>query len=649
MAAAGEILDSITDAIPNSYNERVRKFSVNDAYRTVSWVFSAINLIGDSTSGIEFFFSRKDANGKLVRLEDVKEPAVYCFYPPLWPEIPTISEMIKMHVIDMGLYGEAFMRVVKKGKFPVEINVIHPPSISPITSADGKKLVAWKVKTTTPGGQTIEENVPAEQIIQWKYTNPYSRFRGLAPLTSARLAIEQDLNMSIWNAGFFQNGIRNPIALMLKQTFNDRQRKDYMERLKANFGGFVKGQLPLLVEGGVGVQVLQNTMKDLDFIQGKDATREEITSIFGTPPALVGIYRYAATYSVKEQIKMFYRNTLRPKMLYYRDVFQQTVLDIYFPGVICDWEWDSIEEFRKDPAEEAAVQSSLATTAKTYFDMGLTLAHISLILKRPELDPAAIGELDPKPVEIPEPEVPKSITPPRHSHSRTHEVIYTGKAFLKDYAKSAADLPVRLAVQKLSQFSSAFFGQMQAGISKSKSKFNKDFWVKQWEAAPSAIGKAFEDGVSSAYDDFGLDKPDQMEDSLLEHSKACTALVHEYGITAIDGVIKLLAKSKPQEAPEEAALMIKQIMEKLPAEKLAHRAYNRGRYEAFALLGVDELKWCCGRNDGHEHLHGITAKLGEKFKVVDMCYPKSTKENSCGCTVYPVSRKKPKELVKIRA
>jgi HK97 family phage portal protein len=655
MPTAAELLEQLETEFPNTVQQRVRTYNLKDAYKTVAWVYACCNLIADSISGVEFFFSRPgqtDANGETVQLEKLTEPVIYCFYPPRPGEIPTIAEMIKMQFLHLGLFGETFMYLEKKNGTPYQIDLINPLNITPIVSKDGTSIEKWKIRQVQPDGRTVEKLVPVTDIIQWKYPNPYNKFRGMAPLTAARLAIEQDLNMATWNAGFFQNGLRNPIALMLKQTFNDPQRKEYMNRMRQNFMGFVKGQLPLLVEGGVDVRVLSNTMKDLDFVQGKELTREELCAVYNVPPAMAGIFRYANYSNTKEQRSMLYQNTLRPKMVYYRDVFQQSILDTFFPGVVCDWEWNSIDAFKEDPAVQATTELTFANAAQIYWNMGYTMSQIAYILDKPELDPLNQRSAAPPEPEIPEPEVPKAIRPPRVSQSRDYIEYMPEKRWLNKLAIDTSTDTLRPISQRFSSYVISYLDKIKKGLSKTSVRtVNEDFWIETWMTGLTPIiRQSYIEGVRSAYVDLKLAPPEDIlingdltlqkkEEQLLELGKSLVRGIRD----KVNGELK----SKVDGILSD---LIPKLIESIPTAVIVHRIYNLGRFETLKKLGVEEVAWCSSgacADGAHKSLHALAVKVGETFPTTDLTFPGETGSNLCSCTLFPLKVKKPEKKVQL--
>lgn len=622
--AAYDLLEAIEGTFPNTVRERQKAIPLKDAYRAISWVYACCNLIADCIAGVEFELFRYSRKGEEIDLK-ITDPAYKAFNPPAPGQITTLSEMIKLQFLHLGLFGESFGLPTTKGDRMIGLEIISPLLVSPDLDQNGK-LKAWEVRPIR--GTAAPRKIKPEDMVQWKYANPYDNYRGMAPLHAARMAIEQDLNMSTWNAGFFQNGIRNPIALLLKQTFNDNQRKEFMSRLKANFAGFSKGQLPLLVEGGVDVKVLANTMKDLDFVEGKSLTREELCAVYGCPPAQVGIFRYANYANSKEQRNIFYLNTLRPKMIYYRGVFQ-TILDKYFPGVECEWEWDEVDAFKEDPLPDATAAKMQAETAVALFNAGYDQKQIAVILDNEDYDPAnnpesedAYWKPDLEP-QLPEPEEDspedeaedaaeggseKSIS---MAKARDHFTIYAKDGALLLKAKRLAALRDE-TVRKFALFVKTF-GEQHGKVK----GMSDDYWQSLWEEKIFALfEQAYLRGFISVFNDLKMETP--------EH----TPYPEDYAerLQRLYEVPKQLAKMKGKLSIES----------KIRADRIVPAIFALGREQGMRLVKTQMHKWCWAGDSEHQHLHGTEAVFGKAFASTKITYPGAVQgEKVCTCTSFP--------------
>lgn len=143
----------------------------------------------------------------------------------------------------------------------------------------------------TANGQIF--NIPSEWIIHFQLPNPFDVFRGLSPMAAAMLAADSDSAMAYWNGAFFgkdnvmpssvinlKSGDPNaPIDAADAQTLKDQLRADYqaMRRRTAI----------TTAPGGLDVALLGWNPKDMDFIMGRQFTKDEIFAIFGIPGGLL--------------------------------------------------------------------------------------------------------------------------------------------------------------------------------------------------------------------------------------------------------------------------------------------------------------------------------------------------------------------------
>lgn len=664
MATSADVLDQIEQMFPNTVRERQDQYSLKDAYKTVAWVYACVNLIADCIAGVEFYFYRGDGEFKrdrdVIQLSDFPvnnrgrnvstDPIVLAFATPREGEIPTISEMIKFQFLLHGLFGESFIYPTAwKGKFPIEFELINPLKLTPKINQKTGRLDFWERRAE---GSRPQEKIRPDRIIQMKYPNPYDQFRGMAPLTTARLAIEQDFNMATWNAGFFQAGVRNPIALLLKQTFNENQRKEYISRMRRNFTGFVRGQLPLLVEGGVDLKVLSNTIKDLDFVEGKSLTREELCAIYNVPPAQVGIFRYANYANSREQRSILYLNNLRPKMNYYRDVFQQSILNRWFPGVKCDFYWESVDAFRADPKEEAQTLNTLVQAADKLFQLGYDEKQVSIILKTPEFNQARTltedteDDMDQYEDEQPvaedeadaeDQELPAAASAPKLIRSKEHYKIQAGAKYLFKYAVKLQSKMARHQ-GRLDSFIRTFSENLSKNVQR-KGTLSTDFWSRQWDQGLMPIlEEVFQLGFSDVYRDIKKALPDSIPDSPEFEARS----------ESLRRVVPTISTSVNKDGAnkDESVSVIASLPKKIDAMSIVHRFYNIGRFHAYILTQTEEHVWCWGGDAMHQGLHGKKVALGDDFAEVGLNYPGARKLKSvCTCTTRPTLVRREKERI----
>jgi HK97 family phage portal protein len=652
--------DTSSCTFPNRREEVVKNYNLRDSYRIVSWVYACINAIADAIAGVPLkFYTTAEGENRTEVPEG--HPIHKLFSPPKPGETPTLEDYIRQVYINLGIFGEIFSPLEFDGALPANIPVRNPYLFEAELDKKGD-IKLWKMeKYSNQGGASgVKVNIPPEKLIHYKYYDPYNRHRGLSPLYAGRLPIQQDINMSVWNAGFFQGGLRNPIVILLKHMLGSGPtRNNYLEGISRQFTGFVKGQGPLVVDGGADVRPLLSSIKDLDFIEGKSLTREEICALYGVPPAQVGIFRYANYANSREQTRLFWVNTLIPKMRVLKNTLQVGLLDVYWPGLYIDWDWESVEAIREDPVSEATAESLKSSAARNYWDMGYEKGDIATILDDPDLDAedrvdADEGDDGGDGDDGPPPEEPveESIVTIRDNHIT---LGYNSRAlhqYAQGYQKHILSTYSRQYMAFLKTFTNKVIEEAVDG-----EELDQPKWQKRWvETIRPLMRDIYYDGARQALKEivhpsrvarsfqlegqFGMVefmRGEKAMESIDFFSRSTSA--KSYAITGtVQGYLRSPAVNILSDAPEAVILPMMNIEE---AYWAISRIYHHGRMIAQDVLKVDTHAWAAFRCPITEHndMTGTTVARWGAFNK-GMIHPNadvtSAPVKACTCTTFPV-------------
>jgi len=221
-----------------------------------------------------------------------------------------------------------------------------------------------------------------ENIIHFKYYNPYDLYYGLAPLASARRQADTQEASSKWNLAFF-NGSAEPSSVLecdknvsldlekrLLNTWNDKHR------------GEDKAHRVALLQGGVKLKTIGISQRDMDFVNLSKMSRETTCSIFKVPPAIVGVFEYANYANSKEQLRFYWQNML-PKIGYICEKLTNELLQD--ANNYITFEKSGISALREDETERSQ-------SADRYQRMGFSQNEIIRALNLPF--PILTGEAD---------------------------------------------------------------------------------------------------------------------------------------------------------------------------------------------------------------------------------------------------------------
>ena len=659
-------------SFPNRNQEKVAKYNLRESYRIVSWVYACINVIAESISGVPFKFydgPPDDTEKKEIKKE---HPVNKLFSPPKPMEIITREDYVKDIFINLGNFGEIFSPLDIKDKIPVNIDIAHPSLFEAMRQENGD-LFAWKYSPYGRDGKQLPPKTLSEgQILQFKYYDPFNKYRGLTPLAPGRLPLEQEVNMSVWNAGFFQGGIRNPVVILLKQMLGTgANRTNFLDQIKRDYTGFVKGHGPLVLEGGADARPLMQSIKDLDFIEGKNLTREEICALFGVPPALVGIFRYANYSNSREQTRLFWVNTLIPKMRLFRNVIQVGLLDKYWPSIYADFDWTKVDAIEDDPVQKATAHNLDTSAANNLYNMGYTKEEIADYLENDKL----IGDgkakpPPPKPV-APKPGVPmapaapaapkkparpagrpankpkSAISSDMEEHTRVWE---NSPEFLESYAEEYQRSTLEPFAEEYLRFVKTFSKQVMAEYLNG-TPLDHLKWKAQWaHSVESLVSRLLYAGVKTAYAEVSEGNGPEISTSkaieLVASENPTRSIEHFVNETVgkslvitgmLSGMLNNPEANKLLETPETVILPLMNMEE---AKWITSRVFHHGKMMAQIVLGVVKHTWAsCQCPLGHENLSGKTVAHWADFPEGAGIHPMAKEAvvplKACTCTTYP--------------
>lgn len=173
------------------------------------------------------------------------------------------------------------------------------------------------------------KSIPLEpiEVLHFKRWHPANDYYGLSPLEAARLAVMSDRAMAEWNYNGFGNDHGVPAGIVsIKDAISDSDFERLKQEWRSNYGGKLR-KTAFLRGGQIAWQSVGLSHSELDFLQGRQAHRDEILGIFGIPIGLVSENATEANATVAE--RQFVERTLYPKLVRIAEKISQDLLPFY--------------------------------------------------------------------------------------------------------------------------------------------------------------------------------------------------------------------------------------------------------------------------------------------------------------------------------
>jgi len=270
---------------PNGLDYRNTYGNQAELYQRMAWVNVAVSTVANIIAGTEL-------SVKKMRAEKERDISNHPFELLLHKPNPLQSrfELMRATASDILLTGNAYWHVIaaSEGAEPIEVWRVNPARIYPVT--DGKSFISGYMYDP---GNSAEILLQPWEICHFKDYHPSNMFLGLSRVEPIAMDAQTDLNMSRWNKDLFgENNARLPGIIAFKDEVGETE----WGIIKADIKEASKTRSQMLLRG-VGDSVTwmkaTDTLREMEFIEGRTFTKEEVYSVFA--PGLSSILAVNAT------------------------------------------------------------------------------------------------------------------------------------------------------------------------------------------------------------------------------------------------------------------------------------------------------------------------------------------------------------------
>ena len=642
-----------------SFGEAIRYLYADRGYEAINetnafsrhvWVYVCINLIARTIAHIPYKIYPIGSD------KEIKDPKNQAYI--LFNNITNDNSMDKYQFWEgLTIYkqfcGNAFVYPVKASKNIVtELNLLDASKMKPILSKDDSTLIGWKYG-----------NIPlaTDDVIQFKYFNPYDKYVGLSPLKTAMNSVEiDDLSMQ-FNKSVVENGSFPGGVVQADHKLTDAQFARTKKEIEDSHKGAAKAGKLLLLEGGLKYQELKITPEELKYIEQRELSKNEIHAIYHVSTALTGDTKAFNRANMGDIKKEFYTKTIIPELRSYEENMNSNFFRIYFPQYEGRFDFSEIRELQEEFKD-------VVTMAKDLFLMGFTRNEINDKLNMGFqkvawgdhwwIQPGMVTadstlednktqegqEQNPqggKPV-VPEKNLQKMIdaftkfVDPKHTQSKKNYVIW--KSLMtsilpieKDYKKKISRFMFELRQEILNNFFSHFAKSMDKNtvlFNSSEARIKFKAMSKQFieaackKAGDTALSEIAKKDISTQFDMSNEDTIRKLQQQLED-----LGLIFD---TLDEQTIEIIKQGVEEGlTTDEIAQNLRDMMDmatnrsNMIARTEIMSAANMGRYEAYDQAGITRVYWIDskdlrvrGNKPSDEYDHNLESEevdYGEEF------------------------------------
>ncbi len=315
----GDVGESIT---VSEYKTKQAQLMAN-----VGWVYAANQVIADDCASVRL---------KLMHvMNDGDEEEVFSHEILDLIDDPnnviTAKQLWNLYYSYLNLTGEAYILKLDQNGNALEDKSKLPSALFPLPShlCDfhvGEK--SWDESYVLYNG----DRYPINAVLRDINPDPETIYNGMSIVRKASLTVDTDIQMKRWNNKLFKNGARPGVVVEVPDQLKD----DAYNRLKQQFDEQYRGVgnafNRVILEGGAKMSPFMMTTQDLDFLESKRFTRDEILAMFKVSGSNLGITEDVNRANAEAQEYSYAKRCIKPRLEQFVDFMNKRLLRPIYGG-----------------------------------------------------------------------------------------------------------------------------------------------------------------------------------------------------------------------------------------------------------------------------------------------------------------------------
>lgn len=328
-------LDPIGDGISfggtgrlNDYTTKLDQMNAN-----FGWCWVANTAIADPSSAVEFKLYRKKT--KTREREEIEEHELLDLLKK--PNAAhTGEQLMQLHYTYMNFVGESYIQMIYKGEpfVPEKGKLPGALMIFPAHKVQFMLGDTYSASTVKLGGN----DYPIDTFVRDLNPDPDDPYRGRSVIAASGATIDLDNLMKQWDRELFNNGA-HPSLIFSTNTGTEMSDKSYarwQQQFRDDHTGAENAHKPLLIENGDAKPYMLN-QKDLDFLESRKFSRDEILAMWRLSPGMIGAVENVNRANLEAG---FYINAvvnILPRVRQFVAQMNATLVSVYDPTLELDF------------------------------------------------------------------------------------------------------------------------------------------------------------------------------------------------------------------------------------------------------------------------------------------------------------------------
>lgn len=337
--------------------------AVTSGYKASTWVYSCVSRIAKTAASVPWKVYRQTDEG----LEEVPNHPLELLLQKPNPYMSG-QDMFERLVGHLYLGGNGILSKVRVNNIVAELWPVMPDGISPIPSKEN--FIAGYVYKRN--GMTYD--IPAEDILHFMFIDPSNMYWGLAPLQAVARSVDTDGEMLDWQKVSLQNRAIADGVFSFKQPLTKQQWEDARAMVRDQHQGSGSARTPWVLGGEAQWTQMSLSPAEMDFIESRRFSREEICSVFNVPPPMIGLYENATLANIETARKIFWLDSMIPLLEDLKSSFNLGLTPEFGTDIVLSYDVSNVQAIQDNFDEKVQ-------TAQRLWQMGLPFNEINARLQ----------------------------------------------------------------------------------------------------------------------------------------------------------------------------------------------------------------------------------------------------------------------------
>lgn len=134
----------------------------------------------------------------------------------------------------------------------------------------------------------------------------------VSPMQAVAMQAEMDATANRWNWNFFKNGASAGDFFTTDKTLTEETKRRFVNRWRSEFQGVNNSHKVAIIDNNLQYNKSTVSQKELDFVESRRFTRDEVFAVFKVPASIVGITENANRASAMVAEKTYYKICISP-------------------------------------------------------------------------------------------------------------------------------------------------------------------------------------------------------------------------------------------------------------------------------------------------------------------------------------------------